>query len=322
MFEQRNKTFNIKGEGICLINKKGYFLKVNDWLERILGYSQEELKRMMFNDVIFSEDSKTSKLLFSELLNGRVEQYQMYNRYIRKDGKIIQMKVTISGLGHREGFHNKFLCKYEDARIVQEVLVDEENGDAGDHQIENANPVLGYNSNQLNSKYTNGVQAPLAFKQKDIISEEVETRLKEQRRYFRVKLDAPLCADMKIIKKEGKNVQTAGTKVCVLDIGPGGLKFMSELWLPVDSQIVLEFSLCILKQDISLCGSIVHEEETQEGIFEYGVQFIINEQRRTQIARLLNDVSIKLKKNIMLHDTGFCKKENIVECLKSREQSK
>lgn len=50
-----------------------------------------------------------------------------------------------------------------------------------------------------------------------------------RRKYFRVECATPICSEVTIVRINNQAVNTGATKVCVEDIGPGGLKFISKL---------------------------------------------------------------------------------------------
>ncbi|WP_094548766.1 PilZ domain-containing protein [Petroclostridium xylanilyticum] len=136
-----------------------------------------------------------------------------------------------------------------------------------------------------------------------------------QREYFRIKMEKSLCAQMQIIQFKGKKISTKSTLVCIKDISAGGLRFLSNLKLPINSDIVLAFKTEILQKSIELPGHIVRINELHGNVYEYGVQFLfLDESARPKITALLDHFSILLHKHIPL-DTAcsFCKKEEI-EC--------
>lgn len=301
MFQQlrtrKSDTLDMTDIGIALVNKDGYFLKVNHQLECFLGYTQEELTKLRFQDITFPEDLQTSELLFKELLNGILEQYQIHKRYIRKDGKIVKIKVTVTAIEGRKELGDVFLCKFQNAQIIGDSL----------H--------YGFPSEQDTyvSEFHGNEQ--LLLRLQETVSTEFENPLKNRRKYFRIKLHVPWCAFMRIMNENDIFSQENYYKVCIVDIGPGGLRFSSDLKLAVDRNVVLEFILHVSNENICLFGSIVHKIERNPRIIEYGVQFNIDDAARMHLTQILNDVMIKMKKHIPLRDTNLCDKY-LRECFK------
>lgn len=290
----KNSSSNIEDVCIALVNKDGYFVKVTDKLEHFLGYTREELEKLKFLDITLSEDITVSELLFRALLDGKLEQYQIRKRYIRKDGKVVSMRVTVASISGRNEFEGFFLCKFQDAQIIY------------NHESDSLR--LKEKSNLLDNQ--------LIVKAKDPISEELIKSLKSQRKYFRIKLSVPWCAFMRIINQGAAYSHEGHYRVCIMDIGPGGLKFASDLKLNIDHHVVLEFTLHLLNEDICLLGNIVHKVEISPKITEYGVQFNIDDHDRTRLTRILNDAIIKMRKNMFLKDTNLCNKKSISDCFR------
>lgn len=153
------------------------------------------------------------------------------------------------------------------------------------------------------------------FNSDNCISDEA---LKEKRRYFRVKTFVPICSDMRIMQIKDKVVDTPFTKICVLDLSAGGFRFLSELKLPISSEVVLEFQTNILDNKLLLIGHVVRMDIMEEYIFEYGVEFRIDENKKSQLIRLLNEMQIDLRNNKAIRGCSFCTKENQLQCLRAR----
>jgi hypothetical protein len=120
---------------------------------------------------------------------------------------------------------------------------------------------------------------------------------------------------MTIVSIHGQAVKTKSIHTCIEDIGPGGLKFVSSLKLPVASEILLEFELHILNETHKLLGWVVRKQQRNEGAWEYGVQFHIDEITRKKYIALLNDLSIRVYKYKMLWSYRACMEKRQSKCL-------
>ncbi|WP_231504329.1 hypothetical protein [Brevibacillus borstelensis] len=60
----------------------------------------------------------------------------------------------------------------------------------------------------------------------------------QRRDYFRLQLVPPLCSRMTIVMLKGKTMKVGSADVLIEDIGGGGLRFLSDLKLPVNDQLV------------------------------------------------------------------------------------
>ena len=84
---------------------------------------------------------------------------------------------------------------------------------------------------------------------------------------------------MTVSELNGKKVQLGNTKVLIENIGPGGLRFVSNIKLPARSDIVLKFQMKIIYEEMTLYGTIAYDEE-QEHFDRYGVKFMVDEKTR------------------------------------------
>src|SRR5215472_5532088 len=87
--ERFRATFENAGIGIALVDPQARPVKSNPTLQKILGYSDEELRRMSFTEFTHPDDRNLDMELYRELTGGTRDQYQIEKRYVRKDGQVI-----------------------------------------------------------------------------------------------------------------------------------------------------------------------------------------------------------------------------------------
>ena len=80
--------------GVALLDSTGRPVVSNLKLQEMLGYSEKELSNMTFSDFSDAEDATTNMALLDDLINGKIESYQLEKRYYRKDGELIWGDVT------------------------------------------------------------------------------------------------------------------------------------------------------------------------------------------------------------------------------------
>jgi len=82
--------------GIVLVDLTGRPVEANPAVERMLGYSRDELRGMVFTAVTHPDDVSADWALFAELVAGRRDAYQMEKRYRHKEGHIVWGNLTVS----------------------------------------------------------------------------------------------------------------------------------------------------------------------------------------------------------------------------------
>lgn len=102
--EARFRTiFERAGVGIAMVAPDGGWLRVNDALCQIVGYSQDEFIKLTFQDITHPDDLNTDLSLLQQLINNDVDHYQLEKRYITKSGRsvwidlIVTKKLSING---------------------------------------------------------------------------------------------------------------------------------------------------------------------------------------------------------------------------------
>lgn len=127
----------------------------------------------------------------------------------------------------------------------------------------------------------------------------------ERRKYFRIQFNQLLEADMTFLKINGKKIDVGYTKVLIEDIGAGGLCFYFNVKLPVERENILQFKTQLLDVEIKVYGYIVWREEINDNLYKYGIEYTFDENDRTELIKLLNQVQIKMKNNILFAEGSF-----------------
>lgn len=86
-------TFELSPVGIAHVNLDGGWIRVNPSLCRLLGYTEAELLATRFQDITHPDDLDEDLRLVGELLAGRIPEYSMEKRYIRKDGSLVWVRL-------------------------------------------------------------------------------------------------------------------------------------------------------------------------------------------------------------------------------------
>lgn len=94
--ERFRSAFNYAPIGIGLVSGSGEWLKTNFAMTEILGYSEDEFRRMNFQDVVMREDLGATLVKVHEIMSGRSATAQMEQRYRHKDGYTVWTSWSVS----------------------------------------------------------------------------------------------------------------------------------------------------------------------------------------------------------------------------------
>ncbi|HHV72938.1 MAG TPA: EAL domain-containing protein, partial [Clostridia bacterium] len=128
---------------------------------------------------------------------------------------------------------------------------------------------------------------------------------KEKRKFFRIKFHQLLEATMTVLTIKGETVNVGNTKVLIENIGPGGLSFISNIRFPVEKYFILQFITRLIGEDIKVYGYPARREKLGDDLFKYGIEFTIDENERTNLTRILNQVQVKMRNNILFAEGDF-----------------
>jgi PAS domain S-box-containing protein len=133
-------TFENAAVGIAQVALDGRFIRMNRRFSEITGYPSEELTEMTFQDITHPEDLRKD-LDQAELLRAdKVPSYQMEKRYVRKNGEVVWVNLTVSLQRNEEGRPEYFIAVIED--ISERMRAEEAVRRLAQFPEENPNPVL------------------------------------------------------------------------------------------------------------------------------------------------------------------------------------
>ena len=96
-------TFEQAAVGIAHVDLDGRFLRVNDKLCEITGYSREELHRLHFIDLTVPEDRGESEKARRAMLAGTRKSYTAEKRYQRRNGEQLWVNLIVTLVRDRAG---------------------------------------------------------------------------------------------------------------------------------------------------------------------------------------------------------------------------
>ncbi|KRS21001.1 diguanylate cyclase [Alishewanella sp. WH16-1] len=105
--------------GIAHVNADGQFIRVNDELCNLLGYSAAELLTMRFQQLTHPMDLSRDQELLHEVLQGRRQSYTLEKRYLHKNGQIIWARLSVALIAETENSEPFFVSVIQDISDVK-----------------------------------------------------------------------------------------------------------------------------------------------------------------------------------------------------------
>ncbi len=107
--------------GMAMVAPDGRWLKVNDALTGLLGFSREELLDRTFQDVTHPEHLARDLEAAGDVLAGRISWYHAEKRYIRKDGTVIWGLLAVSLVRGGDGEPAYFVSQISDITAAKQA---------------------------------------------------------------------------------------------------------------------------------------------------------------------------------------------------------
>jgi PAS domain S-box-containing protein len=107
-------TFELAPVGIGHIGPNEKFTRLNRKYCEILGYTQEELLQLTFQDITYPEDLAADLALYTQLKNKEIPSYTREKRSIRKDGMLVWVNRSVSIVWDEQGMFDYAIVVVED----------------------------------------------------------------------------------------------------------------------------------------------------------------------------------------------------------------
>lgn len=82
--------------GMALVGTEGQWLQTNKALCQFLGYSQEELRGLTFQQLTWPEDLNKDLQQVEKLISGEINTYSMEKRYYNRNGDVVWALLAVS----------------------------------------------------------------------------------------------------------------------------------------------------------------------------------------------------------------------------------
>jgi PAS domain S-box-containing protein len=122
--ERFSSAFEYAPIGMALVAQDGRFLKVNNALCDIVGYSDQELLAKTFQDITHPDDLEADLAFLHQMVVGEIRTYQIEKRYFHKSGQVIWVLLNVSLIHDAQGKPLYFISQIQD--ITQRKRAEEE----------------------------------------------------------------------------------------------------------------------------------------------------------------------------------------------------
>jgi formate hydrogenlyase transcriptional activator len=112
--ERWRSVYENSAIGVALTDLKGRFSAVNRAYEKMLGYTEEELRKLTFLEITEEDYRDSNWELVSELLEGKRQQFQIEKQYRRKDGNLRWVSNNVSLVPGTESMPRFIMALSED----------------------------------------------------------------------------------------------------------------------------------------------------------------------------------------------------------------
>ena len=102
-------AFGFAPHGMALVSPAGRFLQVNRFLCQMLGYSETELLQLRFQDISHPDELEASATGIKDLLDDRVQLFEIQKKYLHKDGHVVWGLLTVAVFCCAMGRESRFI---------------------------------------------------------------------------------------------------------------------------------------------------------------------------------------------------------------------
>ena len=114
--------------GMCLVDLDGRLTVVNRALCEMLGYDASRLLALRFQDITHPDDLDADLRLYEQVLAGELESYRLRKRYLRADGEVLWVDLSVALARGRDGAPAHFVSQVLD--VSDQVEAERREADA------------------------------------------------------------------------------------------------------------------------------------------------------------------------------------------------
>lgn len=107
-------TFDNASVGVAHVAPDGSWLRVNGRLSEIVGYTPDDLLCATFQDITHPDDLDADLALLDRMKMGEIDRYSIDKRYVRKDGSIVWIELTVGCVRCEDGSLDYLISTVQD----------------------------------------------------------------------------------------------------------------------------------------------------------------------------------------------------------------
>lgn len=122
-------TFDKTPMGMALVNMEGRYLRINEAMCQILGYSKQELLSSTFWEITYPEDYEKSMSYARRMWDGEIDSYSLEKRYQHAEGHPVWVCLSVALVRDSEGNPLHHIAQVQDIseqKRVEETLRESE----------------------------------------------------------------------------------------------------------------------------------------------------------------------------------------------------
>jgi PAS domain S-box-containing protein len=108
------QAFNHAPIGMALVSTKGEWIRANNSLCQLLGYTEQELLQRTFQELTHPDDLELDLEQMHQVIDGTINTYSMEKRYYHKDGHLLWVLLNVSVVRAEVGKPNYFVSQIKD----------------------------------------------------------------------------------------------------------------------------------------------------------------------------------------------------------------
>lgn len=89
--------------GMAVMSPEKDWIEVNRRLCKMLGYTEDELVRMTWDELTYPDDRDAEQTQLNQVLSGIVKGFMLDKRFVRKDGRIVHASLSLRCLRRPDG---------------------------------------------------------------------------------------------------------------------------------------------------------------------------------------------------------------------------